>query len=540
MKNELNGELFMKLSDFQDISHMRYRKLTDRHMSSGLSLFFILQPIHIVIFAFLLEPMRPEVLFLSGFVTLIVYSSLLYHEYFRDRSGVTPFLFYLFLSWIRIGVIPLYLTAVEIYGYHNDLIFAGIHDVSSYYSHGLFIEVLGDWFFVSGYYYFRKHSRPASLLQSNPVSENYFVMRNGALFLFAMTYSLRLMEYFGFSLEWIGQPYKYVRGFGSASAMMMLLFAIRRAPSFARLFMILLLGFIVIIELGLALGSYMKTDAIILAIPFFILFINHAQYRRKRLSDLFLLKKTMALFIITLFSISVLFNYSQLRRKDFSITYTGASTDGSPEIAPYLLKAIKASLPWTQEFKEVQIFPKSGVWYFFSRNDMISADAWCYSYVDSHGTNNAKYLLEVPAVIIPRFLWPQKPFVVPGRDMSVLMGQAKYSESATTSTGLSMAGALYLAWGYSCVIVGMFINGILLRYFWNEFSPGLNVNPISTMICISFYLYGIRWFEGVFDGNATMYILLFIFFLPASRIYEKMYLVKYMKINNCLLRIGVD
>jgi hypothetical protein len=80
-----------------------------------------------------------------------------------------------------------------------------------------------------------------------------------------------------------------------------------------------------------------------------------------------------------------------------------------------------------------------------------------------------------------------------------------------------MAACFYWGWGYPCVVIGMFLNGMLLFLAWKVFSPSINVNPVSTLICVSLFVKGIRWCEGAFDGQAVYYVLVFAVFLPLSR-----------------------
>ncbi len=224
---------------------------------------------------------------------------------------------------------------------------------------------------------------------------------------------------------------------------------------------------------------------------------------------------------ILLFCISVLFTYSNMRRGVFW-QMKGVLMAKRPDVFPFLLPAIKASIPGTQEFSENQVFPRGGVWHFLARNEFVGSSGWAYSHVQQSGTNDGKFIRDVPSNLIPRVLWAGKPKVSRGREIAVLLGQAKSWESATTATGLSMAACLYWGWGYPCVVVGMFLNGMLLFMAWKVFSPSINVNPISTLICVSLFVKGIRWCEGAFDGQAVYYVLVFAVFLPLSRMIAAM------------------
>ena len=190
--------------------------------------------------------------------------------------------------------------------------------------------------------------------------------------------------------------------------------------------------------------------------------------------------------------------------------------DQSPVVVPFVLAAIRASIPGTQEFTDTQVFPKGGIWKVLDRNNLVSASAWGYSYVQYYGTSDGKFIKTVPAELIPRVLWPDKPQVSRGRDLAVLLGQAHSWEAAKTSTGFSMAGCLYWAWGYPSLVIGMFLNGMAFFFAWKVFSPSININPISTLVCLSLFVKGVRWFEASFDGNLVDYIFIFVGLYPLS------------------------
>jgi len=152
----------------------------------------------------------------------------------------------------------------------------------------------------------------------------------------------------------------------------------------------------------------------------------------------------------------------------------------------------------------------------------VKEDAWCYEHVRRNGTNDGEYIREVPAVLIPRLIWPDKPLVSHGRDIAVMLGQAKTWESATTATGLSMAGAMYLAWGYPCVVIGMFLNGLTFAVLWRLFGVSFTLRPFAALASMVLMLEAVRWQEAAFDGNAVKFILLVVFLLPLDRLYARM------------------
>jgi hypothetical protein len=68
--------------------------------------------------------------------------------------------------------------------------------------------------------------------------------------------------------------------------------------------------------------------------------------------------------------------------------------------------------------------------------------------------------------LIPRFIWPNKPHADRGLDFTVKLGAASSTESATTSTGMTPAGELYWNFGWSGVILGMGLLGMVFGKGW--------------------------------------------------------------------------
>jgi len=265
----------------------------------------------------------------------------------------------------------------------------------------------------------------------------------------------------------------------------------------------------------------MKQHVIVFVLPLFIYFIITIRKRtpgfKTKIRYWRLAILTTALFIF----LSVLFTYSDMRRGAFW-DESGGMREQSPEISPYLFRTLSSFVPGSETFHETHSFPNKGVWRILYRNTLLVGDAWCYAFVQQNGTTDGMYFRRIPSVLIPRFIWSEKPLVSYGRDIAVLLGQARDFETATTATVFSMAGGLYWAWGYPCVVIGMFLNGMAFYLAWKVFSPSIILNPISTSVCIILFLSALRHFEGVFDGNVIDYILMFAVFFPLSRLWDSL------------------
>lgn len=78
---------------------------------------------------------------------------------------------------------------------------------------------------------------------------------------------------------------------------------------------------------------------------------------------------------------------------------------------------------------------------------------------DDDGLLNGEGLAYLPTAFIPRMFWPEKPIIEPGRWFTFKLGMASDPSVATTSTGQTPAGELYWNFGWSGMILGMFVLG---------------------------------------------------------------------------------
>jgi len=85
---------------------------------------------------------------------------------------------------------------------------------------------------------------------------------------------------------------------------------------------------------------------------------------------------------------------------------------------------------------------------------------------------------------IPRVLWPEKPAVSIGKDIS----HEVYGYSQKNLAGIppGMPAELYLNFGYPGILIGFFLTGILLKKLYNafEFNGPINKNRIVLYVVI--------------------------------------------------------
>lgn len=477
-----------------------------------------LQAVHILLLSFLFYPMRASVLCASGAITLVLYSRLLHREVVRDPFGISPFILYLFLGWIRLGLIPIYLSAVVVFDRVDAVRFAG-YDTSPYYIAGYHLGLLGDWFFLVGYFLVRRFYSPVKPLWIGNSVISLNALLTSAFSLLALVYGFRVAQFFEYSVTRFGQISDFIQAYGASAALLVLIFAIKQSSRAKRFPLVLFTAVVSLVELRIAFDSYMKQHAVVFVLPFFVYFLSTVRQSTPGFQTRILYKR-LALLTITFFVfLSVLFTYSEMRRGAFW-ERGGVMRAQTPEISSYLFHALDSLVPGSETFRETHEFPNKGIWSILYRHALIVGDAWCYSFVEDNGTTDGLYFRRIPYILIPRFLWPEKPWVSYGRDIAVLLGQARSFEEATTATVFSMAGGFYWAWGYPSVIVGMFLNGLLFYLAWKIFSASIILSPVSSVVCIYLFVNALRHFEGIFDGNVIDYLLIFALFFPLTRLWD--------------------
>jgi len=206
--------------------------------------------------------------------------------------------------------------------------------------------------------------------------------------------------------------------------------------------------------------------------------------------------------VVSLFVVLVLFPHMHLRRRHRENPRPAVET---------LIEVAGAYLGEDAgESQSLLSFPDGESWSFIRRNQWITAAAWASAEVRARGTIRGRTLLDSFRALVPRLFWPDKPLIAPGRDFAVLLGQAKSSDTATTSTGLGLAATLYWNGGLAMLLAGMFLNGLLFALAWQAFGPFLVSNPFASIASMSLIVAGLRHFESAFSGGITYYAQLFI------------------------------
>lgn len=473
--------------------------------------FLFLQGIHILVFFTFIESVNPFILFASGLICIVLYGLLIRNEILRTAIVISPFIFYLASAMIRLG----FSTCWAASAYHQGYIDAfnyGVYNAASYLMYGQAILLFGDWCFIAGYFFMRRKKRYNEHYENLPILPDARKLKRLAISLIIFGWMLHVASIAGIPLHRAGQLFTQIIYYASPAGILLLLYAFSQASGVARekirwLVLVLFLG-----EFVLSLRSYMKQSTMILLIPVVIYFVSSArQYLR---SGRPILNKTKIVYAFgaIVFVMLILFPYSEIRRHYF---WEGKEKTRVPEVTQFLLLATEAAIPGTSAFKKVHEFPHKGLWAFFSRQASLKGAGWSYNYVEEHGNINGELLKDVLIAIIPRIFWQGKPMISPGRKVAVWLGQAESFETATTASHVGgMAAAFYLNWGWACLVLGMFLNGILLCWVWKRFRPYLFSHPIATIVVVSLFVSTARHFESATEGNIPYYMYILVVFYP--------------------------
>jgi hypothetical protein len=268
-------------------------------------------------------------------------------------------------------------------------------------------------------------------------------------------------------------------------------------------------------ELTFSLGDYMKQGTLVACFPW-IIFFSSISHRILKAWRTRLIPWTAIVFCFLYFVIFVFFPYSQLRRQYITVT-----KDRNVETLPFLLKAIEHANCFSNDFAETHQYPSKGAWYIAARCSTISAASWSFYQVELNGDSNLEFFWDGVVSVIPRVIWPDKPQYSPGSKISIRLGLAKSFESAGTSTDAGgLSGGTFLDNGIMWMVVICCLNGVAMPFFTDLFAVDWECNPLSITAILILFHRAAHYFESAMDGNASLYLILVAFFIPASIIYR--------------------
>ncbi len=478
------------------------------------SLFLIFQAFNIASFSLYADGVQTIPLAISGMVTLILYGAFIYGIILKPDWSVSPITLYMITSLFRLGIAPIFVAAAYQKGFNKEMFFV-FFDPQEYIGRGYLLLLTGEWVFLAGYFFVESNFRKLSLKYSFSITETpQWILKTGLL-LIILAWVLRILYLIDLDIGSIGRILNIFRSYSSAAGILFILLSLRDQTGFNKQKIIFILTLLIIAELTYSLQSYMKSDTIIVLLPISIYYVNKMTISniRPRIS----LRRILPIAFIAYFLIMVLFPYSQIRRSE---SWQGTTRLTDVKVIPYLTEALSAAVPGTPAFKNGHKFPRKGVWTFFSRNEWITIAAWAVSRVEKEGTIAGKTIKEGIVALIPRLFWREKPLIATGRDFAVVLGQAKSFETATTSTGLGLAASLYWNGGILLLVLGMFINGMVLSKTWQVFQSHIFTNPIAMIVYVMLLLGSLMQFAGTFDGSISFYAYIYIVLYPLMLVFQ--------------------
>lgn len=148
--------------------------------------------------------------------------------------------------------------------------------------------------------------------------------------------------------------------------------------------------------------------------------------------------------------------------------------------------------------------------------------------VERDGFYNGETFSYLAVVVVPRFLWPEKPKIALGAWYALRIGQAVVTPEgwASTSINMTQAGELYLNWGWLGVFIGLPIFGAIFGVIWTRANfwelGSRNVLGGALAVIMMWMVLGAHGeFTAVFTLLAV-YLLLLVISLgaQAARIYR--------------------
>ena len=113
-------------------------------------------------------------------------------------------------------------------------------------------------------------------------------------------------------------------------------------------------------------------------------------------------------------------------------------------------------------------------------------------------------LLAPISVLIPRFLWPDKPNISLGREFGSTF-RLKSAMDSETEIAPTMVGEFYWNFGVPGVVVGMWLLGMGYRWYYQRYGAGATFDPIRKSIYATMLPSAL-----LFEGNVAMLVSGFI------------------------------
>ena len=127
-------------------------------------------------------------------------------------------------------------------------------------------------------------------------------------------------------------------------------------------------------------------------------------------------------------------------------------------------------------------------------------------------------LLAPISVLIPRFVWPEKPVISVGRTFAEKFRMV-HAMDTETEIAVSLVGEFYWNFGIPCVVVGMLLIGAAQRWYYERYGRGVGYEPVRKAIYAALLLsaLGLESNFAMVVGGFTKGLLLLLAFLVVMR-----------------------
>ena len=265
--------------------------------------------------------------------------------------------------------------------------------------------------------------------------------------------------------------------------------AARRASGPGRVTLALAMGLPMML---LALNKGMKSEIFIPLIPAAILFWY--AYPRTLVRCMFV---ALAIFALALSQLYV-----------HHVRQVAWTSDGIARVSPVVLATgFLEKLPTTN--------PLDALDSISSRVNMTVPRAITVTLADNHGFEPRNVFMPIPATFIPRFLWPDKPVLMPGAQHTArILGLDVPLTEIRSATAAGFMTELYLGGGWLGVIIGGLAFGLLLasaqRWALRR-TPGFG----HMVFCFLAVYWAFRFdeFQVVYSYTAIVYLVVFLWLL---------------------------
>lgn len=159
---------------------------------------------------------------------------------------------------------------------------------------------------------------------------------------------------------------------------------------------------------------------------------------------------------------------------------------------------------------------------FFKRMAIVTSVAAVLKNVPDHvDYRHGDTLLLAPiGLLVPRFLWPDKPVIGIGREFGTTF-QLVSSVDKTTRIAPSLISEFYWNFGFPAVVIGMFLVGGCYRFVYQKFGTLAGFDPMRKGIYILLFLRLIH-LEGSFGSTLGVvvkgYVILHILIVVSKKI----------------------